>query len=315
MIPAPAAAARNTKTAMAGGKRTEAKLEVNRMALFDQLSLENYRSRVEQAAACIGMTYPEKPAVLIVLGSGLGELAGQIDQPVYLPYDQIPGFPAATVPGHKGRFVFGRWGQRVVAVMQGRFHAYEGHSPEDIVLPIRVMQKMGVRHLILTNAAGGIHEEMVPGDLMLIRDHISFWVDSPLRGLNLDEFGPRFPDQTQVYNRHLGDLAIKCGCELGAPLREGIYAYCRGPQFETPAEIRLLRLLGASAVGMSTVPEAIAAAQGGMRTLAISCITNLAAGMLDQPLNHEEVLAVGNSAAQRTMALLTRVLQHLPDEP
>jgi purine-nucleoside phosphorylase len=299
---------------MDASKQIEPWPKVMNMAILDQQSLEIYRGRIFQAAERVRMVLPGQPSVLIVLGSGLGDIAEQIENPVFLPYNQIPGFPVVTVPGHVGRFVFGQWGPRSVAVMQGRFHAYEGHAPEDIVLPIRVMQQLGVRNLILTNASGGVNKEMTPGDLMLIRDHISFWVESPLRGLNLDEFGPRFPDETHVYDRKLGDLAIAYARELGIPMHEGIYAYCRGPQFETPAEIRILRQLGASAVGMSTVPEAIAAAHNGMRTLAISCITNLAAGILDHPLNHQEVLDVGHGSAKRTIDLLTRVLLGMADD-
>jgi purine-nucleoside phosphorylase len=282
------------------------------MTLADQQSRQDYRLRLARAADKIRSRITEMPSVMIVLGSGLGPLANQIEQPVILPYAEIPGFPATTVPGHAGQFVFGQWGGRSVVAMQGRFHAYEGHAPEDIVLPIRVMQTLGVRFLLLTNAAGGIDANMAPGDLMLIRDHIGFWADSPLRGLNLDEFGPRFPDQTRVYDRQMGDLALLCAQDLGVPMHEGVYAYCRGPQFETPAEIRMLRLLGATAAGMSTVPEAVAASHCGMRTLAISCITNLAAGMLEQPLNHEEVLAVGQRVAMRTIALLALILKNLP---
>jgi purine-nucleoside phosphorylase len=284
------------------------------MALDDQQALQAYRSRMKLAADKLRSTIETVPSVLIVLGSGLGPLAEKIARPVVVPYKDIPGFPETTVPGHTGQLVFGTWGGRAVAAMQGRFHAYEGHPPENIVLPIRVMRLLGVPFLLLTNAAGGIDARMAPGDLMLIRDHIGFWADSPLRGLNLDEFGPRFPDQTRVYDRQLGDLALSCAKEVGVPMHEGTYAYCRGPQFETPAEIRMLRLLGASAAGMSTVPEAIAASHGGMRTLAISCITNLAAGMLEQPLNHEEVLAVGQRVANRTIALLALILERLPIE-
>jgi purine-nucleoside phosphorylase len=195
--------------------------------------------------------------------------------------------------------------------MQGRFHYYEGHSIDDIVLPIRVMQKIGVPNLILTNAAGGINIDMKPGNLMLIRDHISFWAESPLHGPNLDEFGPRFPDMTRIYDQTLADLAVQCARELELTLYEGVYAYCRGPQFETPAEIRMLRLMGASAAGMSTVHEAIAAAHGGMRTLALSCITNLAAGILDQPLSHREVLEVGASAESRSIGLLSLIISRM----
>ncbi len=275
--------------------------------------IDNYRWRIEKAAEQISAVMEKVPDVLIILGSGLGSLADQVERPITLPYAHIEGFPETTVPGHAGQLVLGEWGGRYVAVMKGRFHFYEGHASHDIVLPIRVMQKLGVPGLILTNAAGGINTDMQPGNLMLIRDHISFWNDSPLRGYNLGEFGPRFPDQTRVYDRELCEITVQCAKELDMPLYEGVYAYCRGPQFETAAEIRMLRMLGANAAGMSTVPEAIVAAHGGMRTLALSCITNLAAGILDQPLNHSEVLEVGARAENRTIKLLSLIISRLPD--
>jgi purine-nucleoside phosphorylase len=284
------------------------------MAILNQQFLADYRQRISQAAAKIQSFYPDVPSVLIVLGSGLGALADKVCDPKMLSYHDIPGFPEATVTGHAGRMVFGKWDTETVAVMQGRFHAYEGHPPEDIVLPIRVMQKLGVPYLLMTNAAGGLDQRMKAGDLMLIRDHIGLLADSPLRGMNLDEYGPRFPDQTHVYNRHLAELAIRCAHQMGLKLHEGVYAYSRGPQFETPAEIRMLKTMGASAVGMSTVPEAIAAAHGGMRTLAISCITNLGAGILDKPLSHEEVLEVGQRVAGTVTDLLTRILDSISEE-
>jgi purine-nucleoside phosphorylase len=239
-------------------------------------------------------------------------MADQVANAKIIPYEDIPGFPQVTVPGHAGRLVLGNWGKHTIAVMQGRFHYYEGHPIDDVVLPIRVMQKLGVPLLLMTNAAGGVDTSFKPGELMLIRDHISLWVDSPLRGANLDEYGPRFPDQSKVYDQQLAEIAVACAEQLNLPLHQGVYAYLRGPQFETPAEIRLLRMLGASAVGMSTVPEALVAIHGGMKILALSCITNLAAGILDQPLNHQEVLEVGNKASARTIQLLNLIIERLP---
>lgn len=271
-----------------------------------------YRKRLSRAADQISGVMRELPEIMLVLGSGLGAVANQVEAPITLPYESIAGFPGTTVPGHAGELIFGRWHGRSIVVMKGRFHAYEGHPAADIVLPVRIMQKLGVPGLILTNAAGGIDPSMQPGDLMLIRDHIGFWAESPLRGQNLDEFGPRFPDQSAVYDHEWAGLAVRAAAELGISLREGVYAYCRGPQFETPAEIRMLRQLGASAVGMSTVPEAIAGSHGGMRILAMSCITNLAAGILDQPLSHQEVLEVGARAEIKTIRLLTRIIEDLP---
>ena len=283
------------------------------MPANEPYDIDLYRRRIEQATAQIAGIMKKVPDMMIVLGSGLGSLANRIESPVTLPYHGISGFPAATVPGHAGELILGDWQGHYVVAMKGRFHAYEGHCAADLVLPVRVMQKLGVPAIILTNAAGGINPDMKPGNLMLIRDHIGLWAESPLRGQNLDEFGPRFPDQSRVYDRELGDLTLNCARELNTPVFEGIYAYCRGPQFETPAEIRLLRLLGASAAGMSTVPEAIAASHGGMRVLAISCITNLAAGISDQPLSHKEVLEVGAKAERSTIELLSRIIGRWPD--
>lgn len=270
-----------------------------------------YEERIERSVKDIQNRFTEKPELLLVLGSGLGALAERVEQAVNIPYEAITGFPQSTVPGHAGQLILGYWQNRCIAVMQGRFHYYEGHAMTDVVLPIRVMQKIGVKTLILTNAAGGMNQAMKPGDLMLIRDHIGLWAESPLRGANLDSFGPRFPDQSQVYNRELGNLALQCAANLHVTLHEGTYVFCKGPQFETPAEIRLLQLLGASAAGMSTVPEAIVAAHGGMKTLAISCITNLAAGLSASPLSHEEVLETGARASADTIRLLDAIMNSL----
>ncbi len=267
--------------------------------------------KIETACATLKQHVKEKPRLMIVLGSGLGQMADAVNNAISIPYSEIPGFPDATVPGHEGRLVFGRWGQLPVAVMQGRFHYYEGHSMADVVLPIRVMRQLGVDRLLLTNAAGGLDEDMKPGQLMLISDHLGFFCEPPLRGENFDMFGPRFADQSQVYDRDWRNQARQCAEKLQIPVREGVYCYSKGPQFETPAEIRALRLLGANAVGMSTVPEAIVASHAGMKILAISCITNMAAGILDQPLSHDEVMEVGARAADRTIALLSSILDAL----
>lgn len=278
----------------------------------DRYLADQYRNRINHAAEKIKSEFPKTPDLLLVLGSGLGAMADQVANAKIIPYEDIPGFPQVTVPGHAGRLVLGNWGKHTIAVMQGRFHYYEGHPIDDVVLPIRVMQKLGVPLLLMTNAAGGVDTSFKPGELMLIRDHISLWVDSPLRGANLDEYGPRFPDQSKVYDQQLAEIAVACAQQLNLPLHQGVYAYLRGPQFETPAEIRLLRMLGASAVGMSTVPEALVAIHGGMKILALSCITNLAAGILDQPLNHQEVLEVGDKASARTIQLLNLIIERLP---
>lgn len=275
------------------------------------MKIDKYRQDIAAASNVIRTRFNDSIDWLLVLGSGLGQLADGIDDPVIINYSDLPGFPQSTVPGHAGRFIIGRWSGHNVAVMQGRFHYYEGYDIAETVLPIRAMQALGVKNLLLTNAAGGMADGMRPGDLMLITDHISLWAESPLRGPNLDEFGSRFIDQTSVYDQEYRAIMKKQAIALGINIHEGVYSWCRGPQFETPAEIRLLKLVGASAAGMSTVPEAITAAHGGMRTVAVSCITNLAAGISGQKLSHEEVMETGAKAADATIALITSFLEHV----
>lgn len=275
------------------------------------MNIDKYRQDIKAAADVIRTRFNDSIDWLLVLGSGLGQLADGIEDPVIINYSDLPGFPQSTVPGHAGRFIIGRWSGHNVAVMQGRFHYYEGYDIAETVLPIRAMQALGVKNLLLTNAAGGMADGMRPGDLMLITDHISLWAESPLRGPNLDEFGSRFIDQTSVYDQEYRAIMKKQAIALGINIHEGVYSWCRGPQFETPAEIRLLKLVGASAAGMSTVPEAITAAHGGMRTVAVSCITNLAAGISGQKLSHEEVMETGAKAADATIALITSFLEHV----
>ncbi|NLW11500.1 MAG: purine-nucleoside phosphorylase [Clostridiaceae bacterium] len=275
------------------------------------MNVIQYRNDIDAAAKIIRSKFSENIEWLLILGSGLGRLADGIVDPVIVSYEELPGFPKSTVPGHEGRFILGSWSGKTVAVMQGRFHYYEGYDISETVLPIRVMQALGVKNLLLTNAAGGMAEGMKPGDLMLINDHISLWAESPLRGANLDEFGPRFIDQTSVYDPKFGSIIKNQAAELGITMHQGVYAWCRGPQFETPAEIRLLKFVGASAAGMSTVPEAITAAHGGMKTAAISCITNLAAGISKQKLSHEEVMETGAKAADATISLITAFLENV----
>ncbi len=245
------------------------------------------------------------PRVAIVLGSGLGALADEISIRAVVDYNDIPDFPISTVEGHKGRFVFGYIGSTPVVIMQGRVHYYEGYDMEKVVLPIRIMKLLGAEILMLTNAAGGIGFDLDPGDLMIIKDHISFFVPSPLRGKNIEELGVRFPDMTNVYDRELIDIIKKKAGDSGVFLKEGIYAQTCGPNFETPAEIKLLEKLGADAVGMSTVCEAIAAKHCGMRVCGISCISNLAAGMTDEPLSHKDV----QEAADKAAPLFKRIIK------
>ena len=245
------------------------------------------------------------PKVALILGSGLGDYADDIRVVDTLDYHDIEGFPVSTVPGHKGRFIFGYVDDVPVVCMQGRVHYYEGYEMSDVVLPTRLMKMMGAEVLFLTNAAGGIQLGMHAGDFMLIKDQIASFVPSPLRGANIEELGVRFPDMSHVYDKDLQQIIRETAKDNGIYLQEGIYTQLTGPSFESPAEIRMLRALGCDAVGMSTVVEAIAANHMGMRICGISCISNLAAGMTDQPLNHEEVQEAADMAAPRFKKLVT----------
>lgn len=248
------------------------------------------------------------PDIAIILGSGLGKLADFIEDKQEISYEDIPNFPQTTVVGHEGKLIFGTLGGRKVLAMKGRFHYYEGNDMEVVVYPIRVFKRMGIENIIVTNAAGGVNTSFVPGDLMLITDHISLFCDNPLRGENLDDLGQRFPDMSKVYDRELQKLALDSAKSLGIVLKSGIYSYCKGPSYESPAEIRALRMLGADAVGMSTVPEAITARHMGLRVLGISCITNMAAGILDQPLNHKEVMETGKKVEKTFTDLVSEIV-------
>jgi purine-nucleoside phosphorylase len=234
--------------------------------------------------------YKHTPKLGLILGSGLGVLADEIENPVKIPYQDIPDFPVSTVEGHAGQLVLGRLGGFEVVAMQGRFHYYEGYSFERVTFPVRVMKGLGVETLIVTNAAGGINESFSPGDLMLISDHINNMGANPLIGPNDDRLGVRFPDMSEAYSKELRELAKNTAEKISLEVKEGVYVAFTGPTYETPAEIRAFRLLGADAVGMSTVPEVIVARHSGLKVLGISCITNMAAGILDQPLSHDEVI-------------------------
>ncbi|KFL16801.1 purine nucleoside phosphorylase [Geobacillus stearothermophilus] len=248
------------------------------------------RHMIEKAADVLRQRMPAPPAIGLILGSGLGVLADEIEEAVRIPYEDIPGFPVSTVEGHAGRLVCGRLGGAAVVAMQGRFHYYEGYSLREVTFPVRVMKALGVRQLIVTNAAGGVNEQFRPGDLMIISDHINLLGTNPLIGPNDPELGPRFPDLTEAYSRRLRQLAKEAAAKLGLRVQEGVYVANKGPSYETPAEIRMIRTLGGDAVGMSTVPEVIVARHGGMEVLGISCISNMAAGMSDAPLHHDEVV-------------------------
>lgn len=264
----------------------------------------------QKAAQAIADRLPGRADTAIVLGSGLGRIAEQ-DALCEIPYGEIPGFGVSTVESHAGKLVLKRLGGREVLFLSGRFHFYEGYSFAQTAFYVRVLQLLGVRTLILTNAAGGVNQAFSVGDLMLITDHIKFFDDSPVRGRNLDAFGKRFFDMTTAYSPTLCALARQKAGELGIALREGVYAYMPGPQFETPAEIRALRVLGADAVGMSTVPEVITAAQCGLQVLGISCITNLAAGMTGGEIDDGEVTQAADMAYGCFSTLLTRIVEGL----
>lgn len=251
------------------------------------------------------------PKVALVLGSGLGDYAEEIQIESVLPYEEIEGFPVSTVPGHKGRFVFGYVGQVPVVIMQGRVHYYEGYSITDVVLPIRLMRLLGAEILFLTNAAGGVNPQFHPGDFMMITDQISSFVPSPLIGANVEELGERFSDMSEIYDKYLQDLLMDAAQDLELPLQKGVYIQLTGPNYESPAEVRMCRLLGADAVGMSTACEAVAANHCGMKICGISCITNLACGMSDSPLNHKEVQEIADKRAPEFKRLLTEAISRM----
>lgn len=246
--------------------------------------------RIHSATAYIREKTDATPSMGLILGSGLGDFANQLDAATTIPFSEIPGFPRPTVEGHAGHLVIGRYQGRMVLILNGRVHYYEGLSQQEITIPVRVMKELGVSTLMLTNAAGGINLDFSAGVLMLITDHINYSGRNPLIGKNLEEFGPRFPDMTDIYTRDLRRQLAEKAAANGIHLREGVYAMYSGPNYETPAEIRMFRSMGADAVGMSTVPEAIVARHSGMNVIGVSCITNMAAGILDQPLNHAEVV-------------------------
>lgn len=252
-----------------------------------------------------------QPEITMVLGSGLGFLGDVVADAIVVPYQDIPHFKASTAPGHKGQLVFGTLAGKKVAVMQGRMHHYEGYSYEDVSYAVRVTKLLGCTRLIVTNAAGCVNTGWKAGDLMLITDHIKFFLESPLRGENLPEFGPRFPDMSHVYTPALQELARKTAAELGIQLREGVYCYFPGPQYETPAEVRAARVLGADAAGMSTAPEAIAAAHAGMDILGFTLLTNMAAGILDQPLSETEVLEAAEACKDKFSRLVLACLEKM----
>lgn len=274
------------------------------------------RDHFEEAAAVIRHAARVQPLIGIILGSGLSALADAVEDPVSIDYQDIPHFPVSTIVGHKGRLVLGMLQGLPVVVMQGRVHYYEGYSMQEVTLPVRVLRQLGVETLVVTNAAGGLNKTFSSGDLMLITDHINLvgmTGANPLRGPNDDELGPRFPDMSKAYDRDLRRLAVAVASEAGLPLHQGVYVGLTGPTYETPADIRFLRLIGADAVGMSTVPEVIVARHGGMRVLGVSGISNVAIDQIDTiaEASHDEVLQAGELLAPRMTTLIKGVLARM----
>ncbi len=273
--------------------------------------MKGYLSKVRKACEYINERLPEPPVIGMVLGSGLGALAEEIVKSVSFDYKDIPEFPVSTVKGHAGKLIYGELSGKKVIAMKGRFHFYEGYDMQTAAFGIRVMKLLGINDVLITNAAGGINENFTEGCLMLITDHIGFIGPSPLAGPNIDEFGPRFPDMCEVYSKkHIG-IAEECAEKIGLPVEKGVYCFAQGPQYETPAEIRAMRGLGADAVGMSTVPEAVVANHAGMNVLGISCITNMAAGMLDKPLSHKEVMETTERVRDQFMKYVKTIVKRL----
>ena len=275
---------------------------------MEHYTFAQYQESAEAIRAKIGEF---KPSVAMVLGSGLGYMGDVVENAVVVPYGEIPHFKVSTAPGHKGQLVFGQLNGCDVAVMQGRMHHYEGYSYEEVSYAVRVLRLLGCDKLIVTNAAGCVRTDWKAGELMLITDHIKMVMESPLRGENIPEFGVRFPDASHLYTPALQDVAREAAGELGISLREGVYMYFPGPQYETPAEIRMARVLGGDAVGMSTAPEVIVAGHCGMQVLGFTLLSNMAAGILDQPLSEEEVLDAAAAARERFSALILNCLKKL----
>jgi len=267
------------------------------------------KEQIRTAAEFIAEKTSVRPQIGLILGSGLGVLAEEIVNPVSIPYGEIPHFPVSTVEGHAGELIIGMLEEKPVVVMSGRFHLYEGHEPQKVTFPIRVMKELGVETIIVTNAAGGVNESFEPGDLMVIKDHINMMFRNPLIGPNDPHLGPRFPDMSQAYDPALRQLAHQVAEEQGFRLREGVYTAVLGPSYETPAEIRMIRKIGGDAVGMSTVPEVIVARHAGIHVLGISCISNMAAGILPQPLSHEEVMETANRVKDKFIRLVKGIIR------
>ena len=273
--------------------------------------MENIYERIQESAQFIQSKCEVKPQIGLILGSGLGVLADEIQNPVKIKYNEIPNFPVSTVEGHEGCLVLGELEGKMVVAMQGRFHYYEGYTQQEITFPVRVMKALGVNTIVVTNAAGGANTNFKPGDLMLIKDHINLSGNNPLIGPNDNRLGVRFPDMSTAYTPKYRELAKECAKELGIEVQEGVYTFFSGPTYETPAEIRFAQTIGSDAVGMSTVPEVIVARHSGLDVVGISCITNMAAGILDQPLNHEEVIDTTQKVKSEFLSLVKSIVNKL----
>jgi purine-nucleoside phosphorylase len=273
--------------------------------------MENWMKKINEAVSYIRTKTEIEPAIGLILGSGLGELANDIEEAATIPYHEIPHFPVSTVEGHAGNLVLGTLRQKNVVAMQGRFHFYEGYSLQEVTFPVRVMKQLGIKTLIVTNACGGMNKNFQPGDLMIITDHLNMTGSNPLIGPNLDDLGPRFPDMSRAYSAELRELAKKKANDLSLSIQEGVYAAISGPSYLTPAELIMLRNLGADAVGMSTVPEVIVANHMGLSILGISCITDMAIGEELEPLTHEQVVDVANKTKPTFMTLLKGIIEDL----
>ncbi|HYV09729.1 MAG TPA: purine-nucleoside phosphorylase [Pyrinomonadaceae bacterium] len=276
--------------------------------MVERMASTGLYERAEHATRVIRSRISVEPRIALVLGSGLGGFADDFEEAVGIPYEDIPGFVRSTAQGHAGRLVIGKIDSVPVLAMQGRVHYYEGYSLEEVTFPVRTFGLLGVKTLVLTNAAGGINVQLTQGALMVISDHLNLMGVNPLRGANDERFGPRFPDMSAVYSPELQELVVDEAKAIGVEVRRGIYTALSGPSYETPSEIHLLRNLGADAVGMSTVPEAIVARHMGLEVLGISCITNMAAGISDAPINHEEVMETGNRVRETFAQLLRQVI-------
>ncbi len=276
--------------------------------------IAGYVENVKKAAKFIEQKVKQPPKVSVILGSGLGDISQSLDEAYVIPYDEVPGFPTSTAPGHKGELLFGEISGQPTMLMSGRFHYYEGYSMRTVTFPVRVMQELGIETMIITNASGGLDPSFDVGHPMVIRDQINFMGDSPLIGPNVDDWGPRFPDMSEPYDRDLIDTALEAAKELGIGVYEGVYVAVSGPNFETPAELRMLRRFGAEAVGMSTVPEVIVANHAGMRVLGISAITDRAVPEDLKPLTAEEVLQVAKQTGSKISSIILRVIKRLCED-